>query len=378
VSRPALLHGQERTLLRDEHRYFAHPHLVVLRSGAWLLVANCGPRRAVTMHPPQDPEYLNVLIRSHDQGETWSPPVPVPGFGVTGTECAGLTALPDGSALLNQWRFRWYPYTAPPDPARETLAKGPAELLCSLLGSGEIAPQRPAASTEPERLMPWIRGGGALSVYRSTDDRLTWPDCTRVDTHPFAGGYGMRGAVVLPDGELLLPLCDPPFYQRIFTVRSRDEGRSFSPAHLVAEAPDCEFEEPAPVLLGNGTILMLLRENLSHSLFAVRSADGGEIWSEPAPTGIDCYPAHLVRLRDGRIAAVSGRRHAPFGVSIFLADENGSRFDAEHPLVVRSELPNKDLGYPTAIERSDGKLFIAYYYRDKEGVTAVYAIDVEI
>jgi hypothetical protein len=50
----------------------------------------------------------------------------------------------------------------------------------------------------------------------------------------------------------------------------------------------------------------------------------------------------------------------------------------EHPLLVRSGLPNKDLGYPTAIERSDGKLFIAYYYRDEDGVTAVHAIDVEM
>jgi hypothetical protein len=85
----ALLTGQERTLLRDVHRYFAHPHLASLESETWLLVANCGPRRAVTMHPPQYPEYINVLIRSHDQGQTWSPPAPVPGFGVTGTECAG-------------------------------------------------------------------------------------------------------------------------------------------------------------------------------------------------------------------------------------------------------------------------------------------------
>ena len=33
----------------------------------------------------------------------------------------------------------------------------------------------------------------------------------------------MRGGIVLSDGELLLPLCDPPFYKRIFTVRSRDK-----------------------------------------------------------------------------------------------------------------------------------------------------------
>jgi hypothetical protein len=364
-------------LLRDEHRYIAHPHLVVLKSGTWLLVANCGPRRAVTMHPPQDPEFVNVLIRSHDQKQTWSPPVPVPGFGVTGTECAGLTSLPDGSVLLNQWRFRWYPYTAPPDPTCEPFAKGPAELLDSLLGSDEIAPGSPGASTEPERLVPWIRGGGELVVYRSTDDGLTWPHCTRVAPHPFADRYGMRGAALPPDGDLLLPLCDPPYYRRTFTVRSRDNCRSFSPARIVAGAPDRAFEEPAPIILKSGTVLMLLRENVSHSLFAVRSDNGGETWSEPAPTGIDCYPAHVVRLTDGCIAAITGRRRVPFGISIFLANQDALRFDVENPLLIWSGLPSKDLGYPTAIERSDGKLFIAWYNRDEDGVTAVNGIDVE-
>jgi hypothetical protein len=290
----------------------------------------------------------------------------------------GLTALPDGSALLNQWRFRWYSYTAPPDRAHEPLAKGPAGLLRGLLGSDEIPSELPGGATEPERLMPWIRGGGELSVWRSTDDGLTWPHCSRVDTQPFAGGYGTRGAVVLPDGDLLLPLCDPPFYERTFTVRSRDGGRSFSPARGVAEMAGRAFEEPAPVLLEDGPILMLPRENVSHSLFAVRSVDGGDTWSAPTPTGIHCYPAHLLRLSDGRIATVAGRRRAPFGISVFPADRKGLRFEVERPLIVRSGLPNKDLGYPTAIDRPGGTLFIAYYYRDQDDVTAVHAIDVEI
>lgn len=102
--------GEHVTIYRDEHRYVAHPHLAVLSLGEWLLVANRAPRRTVTMHPPQDPEFTNILMRSDDEGETWSPPVVAPAFGVTGTECAGLTALPGGPVLLNQWRFRWYSY----------------------------------------------------------------------------------------------------------------------------------------------------------------------------------------------------------------------------------------------------------------------------
>src|SRR5271168_5324241 len=115
------MHGRDQVLLADPHRYIAHPHMAVLPNGEWLLVANRAPRRSVTMHPPQDPEFCNILLRSADEGATWSAPVPVPGFCCTGTECAGLTVLEDGVVLLNQWRFRWYPYTALPEDSDEAL-----------------------------------------------------------------------------------------------------------------------------------------------------------------------------------------------------------------------------------------------------------------
>ena len=47
-------------------------------------------------------------------------------------------------------------------------------------------------------------------------------------------------------------------------------------------------------------------------------------------------------------------------------------------ITVRSELQNKDLRYPAAIERPDGRLFIACCYRNRDSVTAVHATDVEI
>jgi hypothetical protein len=367
-----MVRGEERVLIRDEHRYCAHPHMAVLASGAWLLVATCGPRRAVTMHPPQDPEYINLMIRSFDQGETWSAPAAVPGYGYTGAECAGLTALPNGAALLNQWRFRWYPCQASPSARDEPMLRGPAELVAGLAGSYEIAP--PALTSEaPERLMPWARGGGALSVYRSEDDGARWSAASVVDTAPYSGGYGMRGCLAMPDGDIVLPLSDVPHYARIFAVRSIDGGRSWAKPEPVAASDGREFEEPAPLLLADGTILMLLRDNVSHTLFEVHSLDGGHSWSAPEATGIDCYPAHLLALPDGRLAAVCGRRHPPYGISVFFSCDRGRRWDVETPLRVRTDLPNKDLGYPTAALRSDGSLFVAYYYRDAVGVTGVYA-----
>ena len=362
----------EQIILRDEHRYIAHPHMAALASGEWLMVANRGPRRAVAMHPPQDPEYANILLRSSDEGRSWSTPCIVPAYGITGTECAGLTALPDGGVLLNQMRFRWYSATDIPDTDAKPLLATPDDLKRGLIASSELDTAH-VASVAAEELMPWARGGCEASVYRSADGGRSFKQAAKLGTSPYSGGYGMRGAMVLPGGDIVLPLCDAPSYTQVFTLRSTDGGNSWGSAQPVASIPGLMFEEPAPLAFPDGELLMLLRENVSHSLFSVHSGDGGLSWSPPAPTGIAGYPAHIVDLRDGRIAAVAGQRTPPYGILAYVSHDRGRRFDLAAPVFVRTGLPGKDLGYPTAALRSDGSLYVAYYYRDSSGVTGLCA-----
>jgi BNR repeat-like domain len=364
--------GRESTIYEDEHRYVAHPHMAMLPSGEWLLVANRGPRRRVTMHPPQDPEFTNVLMRSDDEGETWSPPVVVPAYGVAGTECAGLTVLADGTVLLNQWRFRWYSYLDAAAAAREPLACGPEALKRSLVSSTELDAEE-AEAVPAVRLMPWIRGGGDILVHRSTDGGRTFNRSAAVDPAPFEGGYGMRGGVVLADGDILLPLADAPSYTRVFAVRSSDSGATWTRPELIAAEEGLAFEEPAPIALPDGDLVVLLRENVSRTLYVVRSTDGGRSWSAPAPTGIGSYPAHIVSLGGNRLVAVAGRRRPPFAIEAYLSVDGGRRFRTDSVLTVRADLPHRDLGYPTATLRSDGSLFVAYYYRNLRGVTGLHA-----
>src|SRR5262245_17669316 len=95
-------------LYKDSSAYCAHAQITVALDGDWFLVFNRAPRRAgIVLHPPQDPEFCNLIIRSRDRGQSWSAPSAAPEPDFTGTECASLTALPDGRMLLNQWRFRW-------------------------------------------------------------------------------------------------------------------------------------------------------------------------------------------------------------------------------------------------------------------------------
>ena len=365
-----------RVLLADPHCYIAHPHMAALPGGGWVMVANCAPRRAITLHPPQDPEFVNIIVRSDDEGESWSPPQPVPGFGVTGTECAGLTALPDGSLLLNQWQFRWYPLDAPPAPDSEPLLASPEMLRQGLAGSYEL--DSGAAATGPaERLLPWWRGGGSARVARSDDGGRSFVPLSDIDCTPYSGGYGMRGAAVLANGDIMLPLSDVPQYRQVFLVRSCDGGASWEPPEPVAADDGHEFEEPATHICADGTLLMLLRDNVTHSLFAVRSRDDGATWSAPQPTGITAYPAHLLALRDGRLAAIVGRRAPPCGILAYISANDGRSWNTDRPVVVES-LATRDAGYPTAALCADGSAFVAWYQRDADGVTGLHATRVRL
>lgn len=368
----------ERSVLhRDPFAYCAHPHLTVAPDGTWLLVFNRVPRRAVILHPPQDPDYRNVLMRSNDEGRSWSAPSAVPDYGWAGVECAGLTALRSGRILLNQWRFEWLPLAVADARGRMDVDR-PDKLMAGLAASPELDVFVPDGGIEaPERAFPWARGGGGTVVHISDDGGASFSATAHIDTAPFSGGYGMRGAVELPDGDILLPLSDVPHYKRVFIVRSQDGGMSWSAPRLVAEAPGQEFEEPAPLLLASGRVLMLLRDNGSRILHGVWSDDGGRSWTPPRPTGIAAYPAHLVALPDGRVACIAGQRRPPFGIVAHLSRDGGESWDAEAIALV-DDLPTKDLGYPTAALRRNGDLRVVYYAQDTAGITGIHAVTIRL
>ena len=367
-----------RTLHSEPYAYCAHPHLAVAADGAFLLVFNRAPRRELILHPPQDPEYRNLLMRSQDEGRTWSAPAVVPDYNWSGVECAGLTTLRSGRILLNQWKFEWLPL-----PLAECLGQRnltwPEQLVAGLPMSPDLDASVPkqslvgAAQPLAQKSFLWARGGGKTVVHLSDDSGRSFFATSHIDTSPFSGGYGMRGAIELPDGDILLALSDVPNYRAVFTVRSQDGGESWSAPNLVADCLGHEFEEPAGLLLPSGRVLVMLRDNLTRIMSTVFSDDGGFTWSRPQETGIAAYPAHLLALPDGRIICIAGRRQPPFGVVMHISKDQSKTWDT-CPIYLAADLPNKDLGYPTAALRSNGDLFVVYYAQDRAGVTGIHTL----
>src|SRR5262249_54978133 len=132
------LGARHEILHKDPHAYSAHAHIVRLESGAHLVVFNKTIRRRVILHPPQDPEFRNWMMRSTDGGESWSAPEAVPSYDWSGVECAGLTPLGGERVMLNQWRFAWHPLSAARMRADRAELRFPEQLLQGLALSPEL------------------------------------------------------------------------------------------------------------------------------------------------------------------------------------------------------------------------------------------------
>jgi BNR repeat-like domain len=365
--------GAEHWVLhKDPHAYCAHPHIVRLESGEWLLVFNKTIRRRLVLHPPQDPEFRNWLMRSADGGQSWSSPEVVPSYDWSGMECAGLTPLGGRRVMLNQWRFFWYPLAAARLRPNRDYLRFPAELLQGLALSPELDMDRMILEN-PEGFAPWARGGGETVIHLSDDGGQSWGVAHCIDTAPFSGGYGMRGGVVLGDGALVLAFSDVPNYRQVFVLRSKDGGRSWSGPVLAAAQSGSEFEEPAMLRLPSGRILMLLRDNLRRRLHRVFSEDEGRSWTAPEALGIEGYPPHLLELPDGSILCSYGWRQPDFAIRATISDDGGETWDIEGTIRIRGGLPNKDLGYPCTLIDEKGSLVTIYYGQDSDGLTCIQA-----
>ncbi|MDA0338234.1 MAG: sialidase family protein [Proteobacteria bacterium] len=356
----------------DQHSYCAHPHLVTSADGTWVAVFNQAPRRGFILHPPEEPLFRNVVIRSVDEGESWSAPEPVPDFQSAGMECAGLTPLPDGRLMLNQWRFEWLTTGQASRQQNRTDLLGSRQLLARWSSSSEHDTQD-LDLEQAARLMPWVRGGGETLISFSDDFGRSFGRSVPIDTRPFSGGYGMRGGATLSNGTILLPLCDVPHYRRVFVIQSNDNGASWSAPRLVCTAPDLAFEEPAILQIASGQLILVMRENRTRHLHQITSDDEGESWSTPCSLGIEGYPPHLLALPDGRLLMTIGWRHPDFGIRAVFSYDNGETWATGETIAIRSGMPSRNLGYPVTMQRKDGAFFTLYYGESDQNVTGLHA-----
>lgn len=156
---------------------------------------------------------------------------------------------------------------------------------------------------------------------------------------------------------------------RLLCARTTDGGKTFTRRAWIGPEPDRGYEiMPATVKLGPGEYYLVGRRRPGERswLTAWRSVDDGLTWTmEPPPVGDtgEGNPAALIRLSDGRLCLTYGVRSAPFRMCAKLSEDGGKTWSGE--IVLRDDGTDRDIGYPRAVQRPDGKVVVLYYINEK-------------
>ena len=129
------------------------------------------------------------------------------------------------------------------------------------------------------------------------------------------------------------------------------------------------------MLLRDGRILLLLRDNVSRDPACRLTSDDGGVVVERSVT--DRHRG--LSGRSGRNSTTGGSpaspadARAPFGIrALHLPRRRETAGIRPVPTSSASDLPNRDLGYPSLALRADGSLYVVYYAQDSEGITGIH------
>ena len=363
-------HSVGRTVIlhKDDFAYNSHPSIAVLDNGEWLAVFGSSRRREPKQHPPGDPLFRNLLVRTADRGATWSAPAFVPDFDWYGVECR---------ASRSSRTARW---CSPSSASAGTRWAGPAAtaagepIYLSLPGREHGGWTEDFTDADWERSQrTWARGYHGLYAISArtaaTPSTRSRSNARRTATAiPVPGWWSWRtdGWPTRSPSTIPLPKGDT------FLVTSGNGGRDWDPPVLMVPSPEQDYGEPDLAEVAAGEICCILRtDSRGGYLESCRSLDGGATWSAPELTPMYGGPGQLLNLHDGRLLCTYGRRKAPFGVRASLSEDGGRTWDLEREIVIRADLPNGDLGYPTTVEYAPGELFCCYYGQEPDGVTCI-------
>lgn len=328
----------QQTLFADDAVYPAWPDIIRAGNGD-LLVTFCYTEEHLS------PDGKAVMMRSTDNGHTWSEPVTIYDSPLDDRDI-GLSVAPDGTLALHIWSTFWteelysrYDENAYP---LETLARWTEHV------------NQPAYREAESDKGRW--------VLTSRDHGYTWTDRVR-------GPDAVHGGIVLQNGTWLTAAYrEEKGNVAVFTAPASTGPWTKTTVVDTGQTDTLRFGEPHVAQLPSGRLVMAIRstaipyDDQSDKLrFHVSiSEDNGTTWSEPFSSGRWGFPPHLTVLSDGRLLATYGYRRFPYGQRASISSD-GKNWEEPPEIVLRADAPNHDLGYPASIEVAPGEILTVYY-----------------
>lgn len=289
----------------------------------------------------------NLLVKSTDDGNTWSAPQIVNDT-VLDDRDAGILVKKDGTKILTFFNHSSSFYFDNYSEFARTIRP-------------EYHPLADAALRVWEKIDKNLLEGGSYIKNLNTGEVIKSPV-----TSP-------HGPIELPDGKLLFVgkefhtdnLKKGAIYACVFDGTSWDILSEISmpvPLNLV--------HEPHAILLKDGSILAAFRVHYDNgngfsgmTVYFSKSTDGGKTWCTPYPSGFNGSPPHFLRHSSGAIILSYARRELPYYECARISLDECETWSEEYILSYSKE---NDIGYPSTVELSDGSLLTVYYQRYKD------------
>jgi hypothetical protein len=337
-----------KVLCKEPGRYIGWPTVCCRKNGELLAVFSGDRDEHVC------PFGKVQMVRSKDQGMTWSPAVNISNTPLDDRD-AGIVELPNGDLVVS-----WFTSLAYQGSIRDRAKLKPGSPHFYWWLHDEKIP----AAVK--------RDGLSYFTMRSSDGGKTWDAGVRTP------GTAPHGPITLKDGRLLyvgitysghFGIYSGPTNE-ISVAESRDQGRSWQRLGAV-DLPEGEkignFHEPHAAEAADGRLVAQIRyEGKGKQLWQSESADGGKTWAVAHPTELAGLPPHLIRLRDGTLLSVYGRRFGAFGEYACLSGDGGRTWDVANEIKLAGHFDG-DLGYPASVELPDGRILTVYYQAEKKG-----------
>ena len=344
---------EHRVIYQDTKFYSAFPSIVRRADGELLVAFRRAPERrhlgeAGSTHT--DPNSQLVLVRSRDEGTSWSEPELIYAHPFGGSQDPCLLQLRDGS------------------------------LLCSSYGWALLNARFAAQLTNTLRHGSFAFLGGY--VLRSEDNGRSWQgpfepphvaaDATRDIFGRPTPAYNRGAACQGRDGRIYWVVaanCSlEPRRTETHLLLSSDGGRTWAYGCPVASDPKVTFNETSLYETPKGDWVAFMRTaGFDDHTAVARSTDGGKSFQRWQDAGFQGHPHYALRLPDQRVLLVYGYRHQPFGIRARVLDAECRDLVGSRELVLRDDGGNSDLGYPWATLLQGNRVLVVYYFNRENG-----------
>ena len=349
---------EDIVVYQDAKFYAAFPSIVRRPDGELLVAFRRAPDRRVLGEPSAghtDPNSYLVLVRSRDNGKTWT------------REPELIYAHPFGGSQ---------------DPCMLQLRDG--SILCASYAWARMQPTAIAKLKQPiSRQGDFAFLGGFL--VRSPDGGRTWhgpiipppcPDELNLDIFGKTVPAYNRGALLEGKDKRLYwavpsTSADSPKKTGVHLLTSSDKGDSWQYSAAIARDEKIGFNETSLYETPKGDIVAFVRTASfdDHTVIA-RSKDRGKSF-EWRDAGFQGHPHQALQLPDKRVLLVYGYRHAPFGLRARVLDRECTNAAFAEEIVLRDDGGNGDLGYPWATMVSKNRALVVYYFNHADGTRQI-------